>query len=33
MEELKRLEEAIPSEAVAGAHYDAHGMAILDSEK
>ena len=32
-EEAARLESAVPPESVAGARYNPHGMAILDSEK
>ncbi len=32
-EEVARLEAAVPAEAVAGARYDAHSMAALDSER
>ena len=32
-EALARIERAVPAEAVAGARYDAHGMASLDSER
>jgi aryl-alcohol dehydrogenase-like predicted oxidoreductase len=31
-EELSRIEEAIPPEAVAGTRYDEHQMRMLDSE-
>lgn len=32
-EELRRIEAAVPAEAVAGTRYDAHGMGLLDSER
>jgi aryl-alcohol dehydrogenase-like predicted oxidoreductase len=32
-EELRRIEAAVPAEAVAGARYDAQGMGLLDSER
>ena len=32
-EDVARIERAIPSGAAAGTRYDAHGMAILDSER
>ncbi len=32
-EELAAIEEAVPAAAVAGTRYDAHGMAMLDSER
>jgi aryl-alcohol dehydrogenase-like predicted oxidoreductase len=32
-EELAALEAAVPAEKVAGARYDKHSMAHLDSEK
>jgi len=32
-EELAEIEAAVPPEAVAGERYDAHGMALLDSER
>jgi len=31
--ELARIEAAVPAAAVAGTRYDAHGMALLDSER
>jgi hypothetical protein len=31
--DLARIEEAIPADAVAGTRYDAHQMRMLDSEK
>lgn len=32
-EDLVRIERAVPAAAVAGTRYDAHQMAILDSER
>jgi aryl-alcohol dehydrogenase-like predicted oxidoreductase len=32
-EDLRRLETAVPADAVAGDRYDRHGMAMLDSER
>jgi pyridoxine 4-dehydrogenase len=32
-EDLRRIEAAVPAEAVAGTRYDAHGMGTLDSER
>jgi len=32
-EDVRAIEEAVPPEEVAGTRYDAHGMAMLDSER
>jgi aryl-alcohol dehydrogenase-like predicted oxidoreductase len=32
-DEVRAIEEAVPAEDVAGTRYDAHGMAMLDSER
>jgi aryl-alcohol dehydrogenase-like predicted oxidoreductase len=32
-DDLARIEAAVPPEAVAGTRYDAHQMAVLDSER
>jgi len=32
-EDIARIEQAIPADAVAGTRYDAHQMGILDSER
>jgi pyridoxine 4-dehydrogenase len=32
-EDTARIEHAVPAEAVAGTRYDAHQMAVLDSER
>jgi len=32
-DEVRRLEEAVPASAVAGARYDERGMRTLDSER
>ncbi len=32
-DELRRLEELVPADAIAGTRYDAHQMSVLDSER
>jgi len=33
VDDIARIERAVPAEAVAGTRYDPHQMAVLDSER